>query len=132
MKNIVIAISLVSSLSVGVQAYDQANRIHDMQMMETSMAEIQKGILYNNNKMIFKGIDGLKKASVKVDVTEKTEMNYSSKFAKQKAENIMKFADKIKVNATDNHMHAASSNYTKVLNQCISCRNKIRKWNQVK
>ena len=130
MKNIVIAISLVSSLSVGVQAYDQANRIHDMQMMETSMAEIQKGILYNNNKMIFKGIDGLKKASVKVDVTEKTEMNYSSKFAKQKAENIMKFADKIKVNATDNHMHAASSNYTKVLNQCISCHNKIRKWNQ--
>jgi cytochrome c556 len=130
MKNLIVAISLMGSLSVGVQAYDQTNRIEDMQMMEISMAKIQKGILYNNNKIILQGVDGLKKASAKVEVTDKTDMDYSSKFAKQKAENIMKFADKIRENATENHMHSASSNYTKVLNQCISCHNKIRKWNK--
>jgi cytochrome c556 len=130
MKNIVIVISLVSSLCIGVQAYDQVDRVEDMQMMETSMAKIQKGILYNNNKIILQGVNGLKKASAKVEVTDKTDMDYSSKFAKQKAENIMKFADKIRENATENHLHSVSSNYTKVLNQCISCHNKIRKWNK--
>jgi len=130
MTKIIIAISVLGSLAVGLQAYDQVERIQDMQTMEASMAQVQKGILYNNNKMVLQGIENLKKASGKVELTEKTDMDYSSKFAKQKAANITKFADKIKTNIEANHKHAASANYTEVLKQCISCHNKIRKWNQ--
>lgn len=130
MKNIMITISILGSLTVGLQAYDQVERIQDMQTMEASMAQIQKGILYNNNKMVLQGVENLKQASAKVELTEKTDMDYSSKFAKQKASNITKFADKIKTNIEANHKHAASSNYTEVLKQCVSCHNKIRKWNQ--
>ncbi len=123
-------ITVLGSLTVGLQAYDQVERIQDMQTMEASMAQIQKGILYNNNKMVLQGVENLKQASSKVEVTEKTDMDYSSKFAKQKASNIIKFADKIKISIEENHRHAASSHYTEVLKECVSCHNKIRKWSQ--
>ena len=121
---------ILSMLTLGLQAYDQIERIQDMQTMEVSMAEIQKGILYNNKKMVLQGVENLKQASSKVEVAQKTDMDYSAKFAKKQASNIIKFADKVKSEMDAGRKHGATTNYTKVLNQCVSCHNKIRKWNQ--
>ena len=93
------------------------------------MAKIQKGILYNDKKMVLEGVEKLKQASNKVEVDNEQEMDYSSKFAKKQSENIIKYADKLKASIEANQKHAATTNYTKVLNQCVSCHNKIRKWN---
>ena len=98
--------------------------------MEVSMTEIQRGILYNNKAMVLKGVDSLKKTSRKVEVSNKDDMDYSASFAKKQGENIIRYADKLQANIEANQKHAATTNYTKVLNQCVSCHNKIRKWNQ--
>lgn len=120
----------LGALTLSLQAYDQAERIQDMQTMEISMAEIQRGILYNNKEMVLKGIKSLKKASTKVEVSKKDDMDYSAAFAKNQTKNIIRYADKLKASIEANQKHAATTNYTKVLNQCVSCHNKIRKWNQ--
>jgi len=120
----------LGALTLSLQAYDQAERIQDMQTMEISMAEIQRGILYNNKTMVLKGVDSLKKTSLKVEVSKKDEMDYSAAFAKKQTENIIRYADKLKASIEANQKHAATSNYTKVLKECVSCHNKIRKWNQ--
>jgi len=124
MKKIMAGLLILGALTLSLQAYDQAERIQDMQTMEISMAEIQRGILYNNKKMVLKGVESLKKTSRKVEVSKKDEMDYSAAFAKKQTA-----TEKLEASIEANQKHAATTNYTKVLNQCVSCHNKIRKWN---
>ena len=128
MRKILVTLVTVSMLSMSLYGYSQIDRVKDMQSMEAAMSEIQKGILYNNKKLMLEGVENLKKASVNIEVAPKDSMDFSVRFAKRQSENIMKYAQKIEKNIKDNHKHAATKNYTKVLNECISCHNKIRKW----
>jgi len=128
MKKTVTAMMVMSVLSMSLYGYSKDERVKDMQVMEAAMAQIQKGILSNNDKMVIEGVDNLKKSSAKVEVDPKWKMDYSPSYAKQQTENILKYADKIKSNIEEDRKHSASSNYTKVLNECISCHNKLRKW----
>jgi len=128
MKKIVTSMMVMSVLSMNLYGYSDVERIKDMQMMEMAMAKIQKGILSNNEKMVIHGVDNLKKSTANVEVAPKGDMDYGPSFAKQQSNNIMKYADKIKVSIEKGHKHGASANYTKVLGECISCHNKLRKW----
>jgi len=130
MKKIMAVLLTLGAFTLNLQAYDQAERIQDMQTMEVSMTEIQRGILYNNKAMVLKGVNSLKKTSRKVEVSKKDDMDYSANFAKKQTENIIRYADKLEANIEAGQKHAATKNYTKVLNQCVSCHNKIRKWNK--
>jgi len=130
MKKIIAGLVTLGTLTLSLQAYDQAERIQDMQTMEVSMVEIQRGILYNNKTMVLKGVESLKKVSRKVEISNNDDMDYSASFAKKQTANIIRYADKLQTNIEANQKHAATTNYTKVLNQCVSCHNKIRKWNQ--
>ena len=116
-------------MSMSLYAYDQADRIKDMQTMEAAMATIQKGILYNNSKLVVEGVATLKEAASSVEVAPKSTMEFSGSFAKRKSDNIKKYADKIEKNIKSGHKHGAARHYTNVLGECISCHNKIRKWN---
>jgi len=129
MKKILGMLLLVSGVSMSTFAYDQTDRIKDMQTMEIAMAEIQKGILYNNSKLVVDGVALLKKAASSVEVAPKSTMEFSASFAKRKSDNIKKYADKIEENIKSGHKHGAARHYTNVLGECISCHNKIRKWN---
>ena len=129
MKKMLTSLFVLVSMTLSLYAYNDSDRITDMQIMELSMAKIQKGILYNDKEMVMKGIENLKQASIKVEVEQEQEMDYSAKYAKKQSENIIKYADKVKANIEANQKHAATTNYSKVLNQCVSCHNKIRKWN---
>ena len=128
MKKTVTAVMVMSVLSMSLYGYSKEERVKDMQAMEKSMAMIQKGILSNDNKMVVEGADNLKKSTSNVEVAPKGHMDYGPSYAKQQSKNIMKFADKIKSNIEEDRKHSASSNYTKVLGECISCHNKLRKW----
>jgi hypothetical protein len=128
MKKIVTSMMVMSVLSMSLYGYSNAERVTDMQAMEMAMAQIQKGILSNDDKMVVKGVDNLKKSTANVEVAPKGDMDYGPSFAKQQSKNIMKYADKIKSNIEDDRKHSATSNYTKVFNECISCHNKLRKW----
>ena len=128
MKKIVTSMMVMSVLSMSLYGYSNEERVTDMQAMEMAMAQIQKGILSNDDKMVVEGVDNLKKSTANVEVAPKGDMDYGPSFAKQQSKNIMKYADKIKSNIEDDRKHSATSNYTKVLNECISCHNKLRKW----
>jgi len=71
MKKIMAGLLTLGALTLSLQAYDQAERIQDMQTMEVSMVEIQRGILYNNKTMVLKGVESLKKISRKVEISKK-------------------------------------------------------------
>ncbi len=130
MKKIILGLLTLGTIgTMTLHAYSDADRIQDMQMMEMSMAKIQKGILYNNKEMVSKGVNKLKETATKVEISKKDDMDYSAKFSKKQSDNIMKFADKVQSEMSAGHKHGATANYTKVLNQCVSCHNKIRKWN---
>ena len=129
MKKVLSMLLMVSTMSMSLYAYDQADRIKDMQEMEKAMATIQKGILYNNSKLVVEGVSKLKQAASSVEVAPKSTMEFSGSFAKRKSDNIKKYADKIEENINSGHKHGAARHYTNVLGECISCHNKIRKWN---
>ena len=128
MKKIVTSMMVMSVLSMSLYGYSKEERVKDMQVMEVAMAKIQKGILSNDNKMVIEGVENLKKSTANIEVAPKGHMDYGPSYAKQQTKNIMKYADKIKSNIEEDRKHSASSNYTKVLNECISCHNKLRKW----
>ena len=129
MKKVLSMLLMVSTMSMSLYAYEQADRIKDMQTMEAAMATIQKGILYNNSKLVVEGVATLKEAASSVEVAPKSTMEFSGSFAKRKSDNIKKYADKIEENIKSGHKHGAARHYTNVLGECISCHNKIRKWN---
>ena len=129
MKKMILSLWTVSALALTLQAYDNTDRKIDMQAMEASMSQIQKGFLYNNQKLVSQGVSNLKQSSNTVEVIQKSEMDYSPRFAKDQAEDIMKLANEIQEKMAAEKKHSAASSYTEVLNKCISCHNKIRKWN---
>jgi len=130
MTKTLISLFTMGTLALSIHAYDQNDRQKDMQAMESSMSQIQKGILYNNKKIVLQGIDNLKVASKNVEISPKGEMDYAPVFAKKQTKNIMIYADKIKASIEAGKKHYAADNYKKVLDQCISCHSKIRKWNK--
>jgi cytochrome c553 len=129
MKKILLTILGLSLFSVNLFSYDQAERVKDMQTMAAAMTEIQTGLLSNDTKMVLIGVEELKSASANVEIEPKSTMDYSSGYAKKQSKNIMKYAEKIKKDILSGHKHSAAKNYTNVLGECISCHNKIRKWN---
>ena len=128
MKKIVTSMMVMSVLSMSLYGYSQADRVKDMQVMEAAMAQIQKGILSNDDKMVVEGVDNLKKSTANVEVAPKWKMDYSPSYAKQQTENILTYADKIKSSIEEDRKHSANKSYTKILGECISCHNKLRRW----
>ncbi len=130
MKKGMLALLTLGALALSLHAYDENDRRQDMQTMEAAMGQIQKGILYNNKSLVVQGVDNLKTTAKNVQISPKGEMDYTPAFAKSQTKSIMVYADKVKADIEAGKKHSAADNYTKVLDQCISCHNKIRKWNQ--
>jgi len=129
MKKLSITLTTLALLVSNIYGYSQEERIKDMQSMAQALSEVQKGILYNNKVWVHEGVVKLKKASEEIEITPKLEMDYSSVFAKEQAMHIERYATKIDEEMQKGKKHATLKMYTKVLNQCVSCHNKIRKWN---
>jgi cytochrome c556 len=98
-KNI-ITVGLILLFSVTLNAdYTDQERIRDMKTMEDAMIKIQKGLLTNDKNTLSKGVNQLQQVTRKVEPPVDTKS-----ILKQK------------------------NTYKKVLDECISCHNKIRKW----
>lgn len=130
MKRTLVAFIALAALTSSLCAYSQEDRIKDMRTMADALAVVQKGILYNNRKLVHDGIETLKRSSQNIEIAPKSDMDYSSTFAKSQAENIVRYANKVNLSMEEGKKHSALTNYTKVMNQCVSCHNKIRKWNR--
>ncbi len=135
MYKIMIAIGLISLFSLTLHAeYTDEERIKDMQKMEEAMVKIQKGLLINDRNMLSKGVNQLQQITRKVEppinsntvLAQKNTHKY--KFSRKQGEKIIQFAEDIRVDMDAGHKHSASKSFVKVLDECISCHNKIRKW----
>ncbi len=130
MKKVIVGLFTLGALTLTVHAYDKVERRHDMQMMEAAMAQIQNGILSNNDKMALQGASNLKGIANKIEIPQsKSELDYSPKYAKETTQDIIKQIDVISDKVEDGKLHSATASYSKILNKCISCHNKIRTWN---
>ncbi len=130
-----ITIGLITLFSTTLNAdYTDEERIRDMQTMEEAMMKIQKGLLTNDKNILSKGVNQLQQVTRKVeppvgkksDFGEKNTHKY--KFSRKQGEKIIQFAEDIRVDMDAGHKHSASKSFVKVLDECISCHNKIRKW----
>ena len=133
-KNI-IAIGLIALFSVTLHAeYTDQERIRDMKAMEEGMIKIQKGLLINDKNLLSKGVNQLQQVTRKVeppinsnnDLVQK--YTYKYKFSRKQGEKIIRYAEDIKVDMNAGNKHSATKSFVKVLDECISCHNKIRKW----
>ena len=115
MKKIFVTLLTLGAFAISVEAYDQNERRQDMQSMEAAMSQIQKGILYNNKKLVLQGVKNLKSASNNVEIAPKGDLDYTPAFAKSQTKSIMMFADKVKADIEGGKKHSAAKNYTKVL-----------------
>ncbi len=114
--------------------YTDIERIKDMQTMEQAMSKIQKGLLINDKKILIEGANQLQDITRKVEppldlnsVLAK-ENTYKYKFSRKQATKIIKFTGDIKREMEAGNKHSASKGFVNVLDECISCHNKIRKW----
>jgi len=130
-----IAIGLITLFSVTLHAeYTDTERIRDMKIMEEAMVKIQKGLLINDSNMLSKGVNQLQQVTRKVEppinsnsiLAQKNTHKY--KFSRKQGEKIIQFAEDIRADMDAGNKHSASKSFVKVLDECISCHNKIRKW----
>ncbi len=133
-KNIIV-IGLITLFSLTLHAeYTDQERIRDMIAMEEGMMKIQKGLLINDKNMLSKGVNQLQQVTRKVeppidssnDLVQK--YTYKYKFSRKQGEKIIHDAEDIKTEMNAGNKHSATKAFVKVLDECISCHNKIRKW----
>ena len=131
----IIIIGLIALFSLTLHAeYTDQERIRDMKAMEEGMMKIQKGLLINDKNLLSKGVNQLQQVTRKVeppidsnnDLVQK--YTYKYKFSRKQGEKIIRYAEDIKVDMNAGNKHSASKSFVKVLDECISCHNKIRKW----
>ena len=130
---ITIGLMILFSLSLNA-SYTDEERIEDMQIMEQAMVKIQKGLLVNDKEILYEGVDELQKVTNKVkppvdhNSILKQKNTYKYKFSKKQGEKIIRDSESIKKDMEAGNKHSASKSFIKVLDECISCHNKIRKW----
>ncbi len=133
-KNIIV-IGLITLFSLTLHAeYTDQERIRDMKAMEEGMMKIQKGLLINDKNLLSKGVNQLQQVTRKVeppidsnnDLVQK--YTYKYKFSRKQGEKIIHDAEDIKTEMNAGNKHSATKAFVKVLDECISCHNKIRKW----
>jgi len=135
MYKILIMLGLMTLFTATLNAeYTDAERIKDMQTMEEAMVKIQKGLLTNDSNMLSKGVNQLQQVTRKVEPPVDSnsvlaqENTHKYKFSRKQGEKIIQSAEDIRVEMDAGNKHSASKSFVKVLDQCISCHNKIRKW----
>ena len=104
-----------------------------MKTMEVAIVDIQKGLLVNDKNLLSKGVNKLQQVTRKVEphlsdsVLAKKNTD-RCKISRKQGEKIIDYSEEIRKEMNAGNKHSASKAFVKVLNQCISCHNKIRKW----
>jgi len=131
------AFILLSAALLSAAPYTKENRIQDMQTMAKAMGTIETGFFYNNQELINQGastlIDTIKK--VEPPIEEVNEQNPLKKMMDRKIQmtnKIVKYINRksrvLLERSQSNDMHQATQAYTKIMQKCMECHYKIRKW----
>ena len=132
MKKALLISVLVSGVLFAQQEHIQPDRMKNMADMETAMATIQKGFLFDNINVVNNGVKDLKRT---VKYTESFikegvgENNINNKmYAQKQAESITSMADEISSTFAKGDRYSAANNYLLILSKCLSCHQTVRSW----
>jgi len=104
----------------------------NMADMETAMATIQKGFLYNNLNVVKNGVKDLKETTKHTEsfMKEGVDKNGINTliYAKKQAAAISSMADEITVTFAKGDRYSAANNYLLILSKCLSCHQTLRSW----
>jgi cytochrome c556 len=131
MKKALVISVLVSGLLFAGESI-QPDRMKNMADMETAMAEIQKGFLYNNINVVRNGVKHLKEtvkfteSFMKEGVGENKINN--KMYAHQEAITISGYADEILTTFQKGDRYSAANAYLLILSKCLSCHQTVRSW----
>jgi hypothetical protein len=136
MKKIISGLLILGcTLIASDEAKISKERIEAMRSMESAMATIQKGFLYNDVRIVEKGVKVLKEKSVHLepplrgdDLLLNKKETYKYKFAKKQSYRMNIYADDLQKDFYNGEKKQAMYAYTKILKQCMSCHARIRKW----
>ena len=132
MKKALLISILVSGVLFAKQEVIYPDRMKNMADMETAMATIQKGFLYDNINVVNNGIKDLKRtvkfteSFIKEGVGDNGINNLV--YAQKQAEIITSLADEIAVTFAKGAKYSAANNYLLILSKCLSCHQTIRSW----
>lgn len=132
MKKSLLVLVLVSGVLFAQQEVRYPERMKNMQEMETAMATIQKGFLFDNINVVKNGVKDLKRT---VGFTEsfmkegigKNKIN-NKMYAHKQAVDISKMADEILATFEKGDRYSAANNYLLILSKCLSCHQTVRSW----
>ncbi len=131
MKKALLVSILVSSVLFGQEVL-HPDRMKNMQDMETAMATIQKGFLFDNVNVVKNGIKHLKITIAHTESFIKEGVNKegfnSLIYARKQADDIEKLADQIMLTFEQGDRYNAANNYLKVLSKCLTCHQTVRSW----
>ena len=131
MKKALLLSVLVSSVLFGQEVL-YPDRMKNMQEMETAMADIQKGFLFDNVNVVKNGVKHLKVTIAHTESFIKEGVNKegfnSLLYAKKQASDIEALADKILLTFEQGDKYNSANNYLKVLSKCLTCHQTVRSW----
>jgi len=132
MKKVLLALLLTSGVVFAGE--EAANRVETMQGMETAMAFIQKGFLYNNDAMVAKGIEDFTSHSqeIKSFVVDDKDIKDGDfnprRYARNEARVITNLAEDVLRNYQSGDKSESVVAYNKIISRCLACHKIIRKW----
>jgi len=123
---------LASTVLFAQQEHIQPDRMKNMQEMETAMATIQKGFLFDNVNVVKNGVKDLQDRvkhteSFMKDGIGKNGIN-NMMYAKEQAIAITGMADEILATFEKGDRYSAANNYLLILSKCLSCHQTVRSW----
>lgn len=132
MKKILLMSILLSAVLFAKQEHIQPDRMKNMQDMETAMATIQKGFLFDNVNVVKNGVKDLKETVKHTESFMKEgigENKINNKmYAKKEAVAISAMADEILATFEKGDRYSAANNYLLILSKCLSCHQTVRSW----
>jgi len=131
MKRFLFVSICISGLLFG-QEHFNPDRMKNMQNMETALATIQKGFLYNNINVVKNGVKDLKTTALHTESFIKEGVNNEGfntlVYAKKQAKDITELADNILLTFEKGDKYNAANNYLQILSKCLSCHQTVRSW----
>lgn len=131
MKKTLLVLILASRVLLS-EEYIQPDRMKNMADMETAMATIQKGFLFNNVNVVKNGVMDLKERVQHTESFMKDGIGENGinnmKYAKKEAVAISTMADEILTTFEKGDKYSAANNYLLILGKCLSCHQVVRSW----
>ncbi len=132
MKRIVYLGLAVSVMLFATESESQ-KRAATMQALESGLATVQKGFLYNNTAIVDKGAKELQEQashinSFKIDDLNKDDAFKEKSYAHNEAKAIAQLSEKIANYFKRNKKEEALAQYTQLQERCIICHKLVRKW----